>query len=58
MGYEYVPNWAKIYASDEVLGFDSGTVMLYVKHSPLAHIVKQDTARWQIWGWLLLVRPL
>lgn len=30
----------------KVLNFDSGTVMLYVKHSPLTHLAKQDTARW------------
>lgn len=40
------------------LNFDSGTVMLYVKQSPLAQLAKQDTARWRISGWLLLVRPV
>lgn len=34
----------------KVLNFDSGTVMLYVKRSPLTHLAKQDTARWRISG--------
>lgn len=57
-GYGYVPIRAKIVPAMKLLNFDSGTDMLFVKHSPLAHLAKQDTAGWQISGWFLLVRPL
>lgn len=37
--------------------FDSGTDMLYVKHSPLAHLAKQDTARWVNLGMFVARSP-
>lgn len=37
-GYGYVPIRAKIVPAMKLLNFDSGTDMLFVKHSPLAHL--------------------